>query len=111
VRVRGLINLLHSFAKIDYQSICNGGPIIMELSNSFFRNAESIRKTAMLVRIFVQLGCHRRNVRHDGTYQRSTPLVAITHHYTDGQRNHWSTVSQDINQAATRAALLKYDRY
>jgi hypothetical protein len=31
--------------------------------------------------------------------------------HTDGQRNHWSTVSLDINQAATRAALLKHDLY
>jgi pyruvate-formate lyase len=56
VRVRGPISMLQSFAKIDYQRIFNGGPITMELSDSVFRNAESIRKTAMLVRTFAQLG-------------------------------------------------------
>jgi formate C-acetyltransferase len=59
VRVRGPISLLQSFSKIDYQRIFNGGPITMELSDSVFRNAESIRKTAMLVRIFAQLGCQQ----------------------------------------------------
>jgi pyruvate-formate lyase len=56
VRVRGPISILQSFAKIDYQRIYNGGPITMELSDSVFRNQESIRKTAILVRIFTQLG-------------------------------------------------------
>ena len=56
VRVRGPISTLQSFAKIDYQRVFNGGPITMELSDTVFRNPESIRKTAMLVRTFVYLG-------------------------------------------------------
>jgi formate C-acetyltransferase len=59
VRVRGPISTLQSFARIDYQRIFNGGPITMELSDSVFRNPESIRKTAMLVRTFAQLGCQQ----------------------------------------------------
>ena len=59
VRVRGPISTLQSFAKIDYRRICNGGPITMELSDSVFKNPESIRKTAMLVRTFAQLGCQQ----------------------------------------------------
>ncbi len=59
VRVRGPISMLQSFAKINYQRICNGGPITMELSDTVFRNPESIRKTAMLVRTFAQLGCQQ----------------------------------------------------
>ncbi len=59
VRVRGPLSTLQSYAKIDYQRICNGGPITMELSDSVFRDRESIRKVAMLVRIFVQLGCQQ----------------------------------------------------
>ncbi len=31
----------------------------MELSDSVFRDAESVRKTAMLVRTFAQLGCQQ----------------------------------------------------
>ena len=45
--------------KIDYRRICNGGPITMELSDSVFRDEESIRKVAMLVRTFAQLGCQQ----------------------------------------------------
>jgi pyruvate-formate lyase len=59
VRVRGPISTLQSFAKINYQRICNGGPITMELSDSVFRDQESVRKTAMLVRTFAQLGCQQ----------------------------------------------------
>lgn len=59
VRVRGPISTLQSFAKIDYRRVCNGGPITMELSDSVFQNPESIRKTAMLVRTFAQLGCQQ----------------------------------------------------
>jgi formate C-acetyltransferase len=59
VRVRGPISTLQSFSKIDYRRICNGGPITMELSDTVFRDPESIRKVAMLVRIFVQLGCQQ----------------------------------------------------
>ena len=59
VRVRGPISTLQSFSKIDYRRICNGGPITMELSDTVFRDPESIRKVAMLVRMFVQLGCQQ----------------------------------------------------
>jgi len=59
VPVRGPISVLQSFAKIDYRRVFNGGPITMELSDSVFRNPESIHKTAMLVRIFAQLGCQQ----------------------------------------------------
>jgi formate C-acetyltransferase len=59
VRVRGPISTLQSFAKINYRRICNGGPITMELSDSVFRDQESVRKTAMLVRTFAQLGCQQ----------------------------------------------------
>jgi pyruvate-formate lyase len=59
VRVRGPISTLQSFAKINYHRICNGGPITMELSDSVFRDQESVRKTAMLVRTFAQLGCQQ----------------------------------------------------
>jgi formate C-acetyltransferase len=57
--VRGPFSVLLSYAKIDYRRICNGGPITMELSDSVFRDEESIRKVAMLVRSFAQLGCQQ----------------------------------------------------
>jgi formate C-acetyltransferase len=59
VSVRGPISTLQSFSRIDYRRICNGGPITMEISDTVFRDPESIRKVAMLVRMFVQLGCQQ----------------------------------------------------
>ena len=58
-RVRGPISTLQSFAKIDYRRVCNGGPITLELSDSVFRDPDAIRKTALLVRAFAQLGCQQ----------------------------------------------------
>jgi formate C-acetyltransferase len=58
-RVRGPISTLQSFAKIDYRRVCNGGPITLELSDSVFRDADAIRKTALLVRAFAQSGCQQ----------------------------------------------------
>lgn len=57
--VRGPISVLQTYGKLDYRRICNGGPITMELSDGVFRDAESVRKVAMLVRTFVRLGCQQ----------------------------------------------------
>ena len=51
--------MLLSFAKLDYQRICNGEPVTVELSDSVFRGEESLRKVAMLVRAFAQQGCQQ----------------------------------------------------
>ena len=59
VRVRGPISALQSFSRIDYRRVFNGGPITMELSDSVFRDPESIRKVAILVRVFAGLGCQQ----------------------------------------------------
>ncbi len=59
VHIRGPLSELQSFARIDYRRICNGGPITMELSDTVFRDAEALRKVALLVRTFAQLGCQQ----------------------------------------------------
>jgi formate C-acetyltransferase len=59
VLVRGPFSVLQSFSKLDYRRICNGGPITIELSDSVFRGQESLRKVAMLIRAFAQLGCQQ----------------------------------------------------
>lgn len=55
-QIRGPISVLQSFAKIDYSRVYNGGPITIELSDSVFSDDASIRKVALLVRMFAQLG-------------------------------------------------------
>jgi formate C-acetyltransferase len=59
VQVRGPISTLQSFARLDYRRLCNGGPITLELSDSVFRGDEDVRKVAMLVRAFADLGCQQ----------------------------------------------------
>ena len=54
--LRGPISVLQSFAKIDYSRVFNGGPITLELSDSVFRDEDSIHKVALLVRSFVRMG-------------------------------------------------------
>jgi formate C-acetyltransferase len=56
VQADGPLSVFKSFTKIDYQKICNGGPVTIELSDSVFRNQEAIQKVAMLIRTFVCLG-------------------------------------------------------
>jgi pyruvate-formate lyase len=57
--LRGPISVLKSYAAVDYSRVCNGGPITLELSDSVFRDAESITKVAGLVRTFARLGCQQ----------------------------------------------------
>ncbi len=59
VRIQGPFSVLQSFGKLDYRRICNGGPITMELSDSVFRGEDALRKVALLVRTFAQLGCQQ----------------------------------------------------
>jgi formate C-acetyltransferase len=58
-RVRGPFSVLRSYSKLDYRRLCNGGPITMELSDSVFRSPETVRKVAMLIRVFARLGCQQ----------------------------------------------------
>ncbi len=57
--IRGPISVLQSFGKIDYRRVCNGGPVTLELSDAVFHGEDSLRKVAMLVRTFAQLGCQQ----------------------------------------------------
>jgi pyruvate-formate lyase len=58
-RAYGPTSVLQSFSHIDYRRVCNGGPITMELADTIFRDAQSIRKVAMLVDSFARLGCQQ----------------------------------------------------
>jgi formate C-acetyltransferase len=54
--LRGPISVLQSFAAIDYSRVYNGGPITLEVSDSVFRDEDSVHKVAMLVRSFIRVG-------------------------------------------------------
>ena len=51
--------MLQAFSGIDYQRVCNGGPITMEISDSAFSDGEALGKCAVLVRTFARLGCQQ----------------------------------------------------
>jgi formate C-acetyltransferase len=57
--VPGPISVLQSFAKIPYDRVYNGGPITIELSDKVFCDPESLRKVAMLIRAFAQVGAQQ----------------------------------------------------
>ena len=74
--VSGPISILQSFAKIPYDRVFNGGPITMELSDTVFREPESLRKVAMLIRTFAQVGAQQLQLN---TLNLQTLLEAKRH--------------------------------
>ncbi len=59
VKVRGPISVLQTYGKLDYSRVCNGGPITIELADSVFRDDDAIRRVALLIRAFAQIGCQQ----------------------------------------------------
>jgi len=59
VRARGPLSVFRCYGGLDYRKLVNGGPITMELADSWFRSPEAIEKTAALVRAFVAAGCQQ----------------------------------------------------
>lgn len=55
----GPVSIIKSFTKPHLQRTINGGPLTLELHDTVFRNADSIRKVAMLVKSYFDLGGHQ----------------------------------------------------
>ena len=62
VRVRGPLSILKSYSKINYQRICNGGPLTLEVSDTVFRNPEAVHQVALLIRLFASAGCQQLQI-------------------------------------------------
>jgi formate C-acetyltransferase len=62
VRVRGPFSVLKSYSKINYQRICNGGPLTLEVSDTVFRNPEAVHQVALLIRAFAAVGCQQLQI-------------------------------------------------
>lgn len=58
----GPISIIKSFASPDLTRVCNGGPLTIELTDTLFRNDESIRKVAMFVKSFIDMGGHQMQI-------------------------------------------------
>ena len=62
VRVRGPFSVLKSYSRINYQRICNGGPLTLEVSDTVFRNPEAVHQVALLIRLFAAVGCQQLQI-------------------------------------------------
>ncbi len=59
VKVDGPLSVISSFSKPDMKKIMNGGPLTLELHDTVFRNPESIKKIAYLVKSYMDKGGHQ----------------------------------------------------
>lgn len=58
-RLNGPLSAVQSFTKFDLRPICNGGPFTIEIHDTVFRNAEGEKKTAALIKAFIDRGGHQ----------------------------------------------------
>ena len=59
VRTNGILSVIQSFTKYDMTELINGGPLTLEIHDTVLRNDMGVKKTAQLVRLFVELGGHQ----------------------------------------------------
>ncbi|MBE6959680.1 MAG: pyruvate formate-lyase [Ruminococcaceae bacterium] len=59
VKPNGLLSIIQSFTRHDMTDIINGGPLTLEIHDSVLRNEIGMEKTAMLVKLFIDLGGHQ----------------------------------------------------
>ena len=58
-KLEGPLSVIQSFTKFDLSEIINGGPLTIEIHDTTFRNDDGIKKTAQLVKTFIDLGGHQ----------------------------------------------------
>ena len=59
VRSKGVLSVLQTYGSLDYNRLCNGGPITMEFSPAFFKTPDAVSRTVSFVRAFVRTGCQQ----------------------------------------------------
>ena len=57
--IQGPLSAVQSFTKADLKKVCNGGPFTIEIHDTVFRNPEGEKKTAALIKTFIDLGGHQ----------------------------------------------------
>ena len=75
-KCRGPVSIMKSFSKPHLSRAINGGPLTMELHDTVFRNEDSIRKVAMLVKSFFDMGGHQLQIN---AVNKATLLDAQKH--------------------------------
>ncbi len=76
VKTTGILSVIQSFTKYDFTNIINGGPLTIELHDSVLKNDIGIKKTAMLVKEYINLGGHQLQLN---SINRDTLLDAQKH--------------------------------
>ena len=61
-RCEGPISILKSFSKPNLTRVANGGPLTIELTDTMFKNEEAIKKCAMFVKSYMDLGGHQMQI-------------------------------------------------
>lgn len=58
-RINGPVSVIKSFSKPDFRKTINGGPLTLEFHSSMFKDEDCIKKVAMLVKAYMDMGGHQ----------------------------------------------------
>ncbi len=58
-KISGPLSVIKSFSKQHFENAINGGPLTLEFAESMFADADSVKKIAMLVKSYVDMGGHQ----------------------------------------------------
>jgi pyruvate-formate lyase len=61
-RAKGPISIIKSFSKEHLVRVANGGPLTIELHDTMFRTVDSIRKVALFIKTYMDLGGHQMQI-------------------------------------------------
>ena len=76
VRANGIFSILKTYGTLDYNKLCNGGPITLEFAPAYFRSPEATEKTVGFLRAFVNSKCQQIQMN---VLDRATLLDAQAH--------------------------------
>jgi len=58
-RIHGPLSVIQSFTKPDFTDTMNGGPLTLEFTSAMFKDKDSVKKVAALVKAFIEKGGHQ----------------------------------------------------
>jgi len=58
-KINGPLSVIQSFTKPDFTENTNGGPLTLEFASSMFKDADSVKKVAALVKAYIDMGGHQ----------------------------------------------------
>lgn len=58
-KINGPVSVIKSFTKQNFSEAINGGPLTLEFASSMFNDSDSIKKVAMLVKAYIDMGGHQ----------------------------------------------------